>query len=237
MPEANTDTTESTTTETTTTETGGTDGGSTGSTAESFTQDDLTRVGTEQHRRGKQEAAKALATELGMSVGDAKKILESHAKAEEAKKDETDRAKEAEAAAVTKAAEAERNLRQVTLRATLLEALTSGDGKEIHPVDPGYRDSAIDLALVHASRSETEDMETLVAEAAAHVRKTAPVFFGPGTGAGPANGTPRPPTKTGDQSGSTTTDAASEAARMLAAHKPKVLDPESFGTPPKPPSE
>ena len=227
MPETETqDSSESTETATTASGSGLTE--QTETSSETFTQDDLTRVGTKEHRRGKAEAAKALADQLGMPVAEAKKILEAHQKREEAEASEADKARKEADDAKAELARAASELRATQLRAKIVEALTAGDGDNA-PVAPDYRDSAVDLALIHASRAEdTDDLDDLAADAAKHVRDTASVFFGTGNG-GPGTGTPKPPTKTGAQSTSTSTSPADEAKRMLEAHKPKKFELPAFG--------
>lgn len=214
------------------TETAATSGGGqaeqTETSSETFTQDDLSRVGAKEHRRGKAEAAKALAEQLGMPVDEAKKILAAHQEREEAEATEADKARKEAETAKAELARAASELRATQLRAKIVEALTAGDGENA-PVSPDYRDSAVDLALIHASRAEdTDDLDDLVAAAAQHVRDTASVFFVPGNG-GPGTGTPKPPTKTGAQSTSTSTTPADEAKRMLEAHKPKKFELPAFG--------
>lgn len=71
-----------------------------------FTQADLNKIGAKEKAAGKRAAEQAFADSLGVSIEDAKKIIADHKVAEDAKKSEADRLKDAAAA---EKAEAEKN--------------------------------------------------------------------------------------------------------------------------------
>lgn len=71
-----------------------------------FTQDEVTAIATREKDEGRRSAEAAVAKELGVSVAEAKKILKDHAAAEDAKKTEADKAREAAEAEKTEAEKA-----------------------------------------------------------------------------------------------------------------------------------
>lgn len=62
-----------------------------------FTQADLNKIGKREKEAGKRAAEQAFADQLGIPIDEAKKIIETHKAAEDAKKSEADRLKDAAA--------------------------------------------------------------------------------------------------------------------------------------------
>lgn len=77
------------------TDAGKDDEGKDGDNKPTFTQADLNRIGKKEKEAGKRAAAEEFATQLGVPLEEAKKILADHKAAEDAKKSEADRLKDA----------------------------------------------------------------------------------------------------------------------------------------------
>lgn len=95
-------------------EPGGTEGGTGGEgepkpTAKSFDQAEVNRIAAREKAAGRRAAEEALATSLGVSVEDAKKIIADHKAAEDAKLSEADRAKQKAEADAAEAAKLKNN--------------------------------------------------------------------------------------------------------------------------------
>jgi len=94
---------------------GGEGGGSGGDTPKTFSQEDVNRIATREKEQGKQAASRELAEQLGVSVEEAKQIIQRAKEADDAQKTEAQRAREAadrekeEAALEKRAATTERH--------------------------------------------------------------------------------------------------------------------------------
>jgi hypothetical protein len=95
-----------------------------------FTQAEVTAIATREKDEGKRSAEAAVAKELGVSVTEAKQILKAHHAAEDAKKTEADKAREAAEAEKT-AAEQAKNAAAVEIFETRLERAFLKEGLEL----------------------------------------------------------------------------------------------------------
>jgi DNA-binding transcriptional MerR regulator len=192
-----------------------------------FSQADLDRFAGRRAAEAKKAAAKELADQLGMTLDEAKALIENHRQAEEAKKDELTRAQEAAAQAKADAdaarAEAARLAREQMIDRKLVAAGV-GSG---HPAEA--REGLLTRARAALQLAADADAEAIDAEIAATLALV------PGLVAPPAsNGQPPAPSgvtggaqpPAGGQPGKSAIERGRERARAaLRPHDDTPSDP------------
>ena len=106
-------------------------GGEGGGETRTFTQEDVNRIATREKNQGRQAATQELAEELGVSLDEAKSIIQEARKKEESEKSEAQKAKDAadreKQEAETAKAEAARERYEARVERALLRAGIDGD--------------------------------------------------------------------------------------------------------------
>lgn len=186
-----------------------------------FTQADVTRIAAREKAEGERAALAKLATDLGVTIDEAKEIVKAHNDRAEADKTEAQRAKEAAdrekaaaeteraaAAAERHAAKLERALMRANAPAERLEKLT-----RLVDAKVGDDDEAIETAV----KATAEEFPELFAEAAPP--GTAPR---PKPPAGDPPGKPPRPAPPGDRMA-----AGRERAKQMAGRRSYSFDPSA----------
>ncbi len=175
------------------------DGAAGGDGDRTFTQAELNNIATKEHRTGAAKAMKDVAETLGMSVEDAKKLIDAQREAEDAAKSEEERAIDEARQAVATAQAVEAEARSKVLRSDLAIAFAGDPGDGNEPLNRAYLGPALDLAMPTVLAFEGDPADA-VAAGIEYVRGTAPVFFGDGNSSGrPKSGTPGVPVRPGSQ--------------------------------------
>jgi multidrug efflux pump subunit AcrA (membrane-fusion protein) len=169
-------------------------------------QADVDRIVKRERSAAERKARQQLADELGISIDEAKKLIEDRKAADESQKTEAQRATEAANAAKAQAEAAVRQARQTRIGYELRAALLDGTDEE-----PGIRrdrmDMALEMVLPTLADVDDEGLGDAVREAVATFRGKVPEFFGPagsnGSGSnGNGQGTPPGPgRKIGERAG------------------------------------
>lgn len=205
--------------------TGGTgDGPGTGSGAgdqgKLLTQADVDRLVKREKASTERKARQALADELGISIDEAKQLIEQNRAATEAQKTEAQRATDAANAAKAQAEAATKAARMTRVGYELRTALLDGTDEE-----PGIRRDRMDLALemVLPTLADVDDagLDDAVREAVTAFRGKVPEFFGPagsnGSGNGNGQGTPPGPGRKLNERGSDSAGVKSRAQQDFEA--------------------
>lgn len=159
-----------------------------GEQGKTLTQQEVDRLVKREKASTERKARQALADELGISIDEAKKLIEKARAADEAQKTEAQRATEAAEAAKAQAEAAVRQARMSRVGYELRAALLEGTDDE-----PGIRRDRMDMALemVLPTLADVDDdgLGEAVREAVATFRGKVPEFFGsPGSNGSGSNG-------------------------------------------------
>ena len=140
-----------------------------------FTQDDLTRIATAEAAKGKRAGAAEVAAELGMTVAEAKVLIEGAKAAQEAAKTEAQKATDAATASKTAS-----DALGVTAAATILasKVTTALVIAGIAPQVDGKVNPALAMAVRLVDVPADADDAAITAAIAA-VKAAAPAFFAP----------------------------------------------------------
>lgn len=190
---------------------GGSDDG--GQAAASFTQADMDRVAGAARAEARRAATNDLATQLGVTPDEAKKIIDEHQAAREAQQSEVQRAQAAAQAAEARATAAETQAARFGADNTVRLALIAA-GMAPAGVDDGLRLVDVDPA---------DDIDAVTAKVAALAGRLPALFTTDGstTPAPPAGFTPPRPPAGGNKTGNKTMAERGREALLAAGIRPR----------------
>jgi hypothetical protein len=189
-----------------------------------FTQEEMDRHAIRRAAEAKRAASKDLADQLGVSVDEAKKIIEGHRAKAEAEKTEVERAKEAESAAKAEADQAKQEAAKERFETRVYRKLSAAG------VGAGMEDEAAEKQIARARRLLDVTLEATDEEIAgqiAEIKNDVPGLFtaktegGQTAPSGVTNG--RPPA--GGQGTQSAMDRGRERYRSGRPDPSKQTDP------------
>lgn len=177
-----------------------------------LTQADVDRILKREKAATERKTRQALADELGLSLDDVKRLIESQKAQDEAQKTEAQRAKDAADKARADADAATARARQSELKAELKTALLGGSDDE-PPIRRDRIDRALQMLLPTLNGATGDDLSDAIADAVKGLRDELPEFFGAAGngsgGSGTGTGTPGPGRKISERAG----DGAGQKSR------------------------